>query len=100
MARRDVKTDRGMRVSIVECDRKDCTAVFRSMSDPALVEQQLVAEHWILIDLEVRGSGAWEKKILCPTHRPTGLVRGTINGRYWRERAPAGKRDSSKSRVA
>ena len=97
MSRRDVKTDRGLRMSIVECDRRDCNEQFRSSSDPKLVEQQLVAAKWTLLEMEVPRSMEWEKKILCPSHRPQGR---SINGRAWRERSPQGQKGSRQSKYS
>jgi hypothetical protein len=88
MSRRDVRTTRGMRMSTVVCDRKDCNETFRSASDPKMIDAQLAAAGWILIEIENKHSLAWDRKTLCPAHRPT--KGGAINGLHWRERAAKG----------
>jgi hypothetical protein len=77
---------------VIECDRKDCSEQFRSASNPNVVDAQAAASGWALIEIEDPRALAWEKKVLCPAHRPTRG--GTINGRRWRERSAKGQAGS------
>jgi hypothetical protein len=77
-------------MTICTCSAKGCPSEFRSCSLPQVIDLQLLAANWLVIEIEVPRTLHWERKDLCPGHRPTEGGR-LINGRAWREKAIKGK---------
>lgn len=79
-------------VTIVTCDRTGCKHdEFRSNSIPKVIDQQLSLAGWTVIDLEIKNTLDWERKYLCPDHRPAAGQR-SIGGRIFRTVVAAGRR--------
>jgi hypothetical protein len=68
--RRDVQSSRKLFTTIVECDRLHCAEQFRSSSLPRVVDAQLGAAGWTILELADPRTGERGKRYLCPEHKP------------------------------